>query len=102
MSVCTVVGGITCTPRTAAALTGPETCPHLLLIIFVVGACQEMAKNELGDVDFLLLVHLHGHAGPVVPNFDSASDLQSHRDGHYCEKLHVILLVVRDHVSWCR
>ena len=52
-----------------------------------------MAEDELGHVDFLGLVHLHGHAGAVVPHADPPS-LGVHLDVERAHRL-VADLVVR-------
>ena len=51
--------------------------PHLLLLVVVVGGGEEVAEDELGHVDPLLLVHLHRHAGAVVQHLDRALLLRS-------------------------
>ena len=47
------------------------TARHLLLVIVVVGGGEEVAEDELGDVDTLLLVHLDGDAVAVVVHADA-------------------------------
>ena len=41
---------------------------HLSLAIIVVGASEQVTKNELRHVYMLLLVHLYRHSPAVVPH----------------------------------
>lgn len=55
---------------------GAEAVPPargLLLVVVEVGAGEEVAEDELGDVDVVLIVHLDGDPGAVVPHRDSAA-----------------------------
>ena len=51
----------------AIAVASPGS---LLLVVVVVTAGEEVAKDEFGDVDLLLLVDLHGNAITVVEDGD--------------------------------
>jgi hypothetical protein len=54
-------------------------CAYLLLHIVVVGAGQQVAKDQLRHVHALLLVHLHGNAVTVVPHLDGVGLLQDQK-----------------------
>ena len=45
----------------------------LFLGVVIVAAGQQMAKDELGYIDFLLLVHFDRHTVSIVPHLDCAA-----------------------------
>ena len=53
------------------ALTPVRSERDLLLIIIIVGAGQQMPKDQLRDIYFLLFVNLDGNPISIVPNTDA-------------------------------
>lgn len=51
--------------------------PHLLFVVIVVGAGEQVAKDELRHVHTLLLVHLYWNTTAVVPHLDGVALLRS-------------------------
>lgn len=51
------------------AISAPD---KLVLRVVVVAACEQVAEDELGDEDLMLLVDLHGDALAIVVDADEA------------------------------
>mmetsp|Transcript_4676 Transcript_4676/g.10344 ORF Transcript_4676/g.10344 Transcript_4676/m.10344 type:complete len:309 (-) Transcript_4676:95-1021(-) len=63
------------------SVTVPST-RHLLLTVVVIVRGEEVAKNQLWDVDPVLLVHLNRNATTIVPHTDETGcpvDIHLHR-----------------------
>ena len=69
-----IMGGKLPNSRTAVCECSAAVT-DLLLVIIIVGAGQQVAKDELGHVHILLLMHLHRHAIAIVPDADRVNVL---------------------------